>query len=194
LRVADCDLFVLCTAAAARLEYSEGLADGGDIVNADDLDALAGEGEGAEGRGGCAVGLLVADELAEKGFARVADEEWAAEVVEAPTVGHERDVVVVGFAEADAGVEADALAVDSRSKERVTSLAQKGVYFRYDIGVAWIVLHGLRRAAHVHGADAGGAGAGQLDGGRIGEGGYVVDDLRAGIYRSFRDSNLGGVN
>ena len=99
---------------AAGLEEKQGLSQHSDIVNADDLDALGGVGEGtADGAGG-AVGRFVADQLADKSLARVTDEERAAEIVKAVGVGHECGVVLMCLTEADAGIEADSVVVDAR--------------------------------------------------------------------------------
>ena len=149
--------------SAAGFEEDQGLLDGGDVVDADDLDALAGEGEGAADGAGGAVGLFVADQLADEGFAGVADEQGAAEVVEAAAVGHKRGVVLVGFAEADAGIEADALAVDAGGGQGVAALAEEGVDLVHDVVVERVVLHRLRIALHVHCANACAAGYGDFD-------------------------------
>src|SRR4029453_12682063 len=108
-----------------------------------DLGAWRGEGGGAADGAGGAVGVVVANELADEGLAGVADEDRAAEIVKPPGASHQRDVVLVGFAEADAGIEANPLAVNSCVDERVVPLAEVLVDLSHDIGVLRIVLHRL---------------------------------------------------
>ena len=78
-------------------------------------------------------------------------------------MAHERDVVLVRFAEADARVEADPLARNAGRHERVAPLAQVLAHFGDDVGVRRIVLHRLRRALHVHRAHAGARLDGHVD-------------------------------
>jgi hypothetical protein len=84
--------------------------DGPYVVDADNLHALDGQGECAADRRVGAIGFFVADQFAQEAFPRVADQQWATEFVEFVAVTHQRDVVFVRFAEADARVEADPLA------------------------------------------------------------------------------------
>ena len=74
--------------------------------------------------------VLVADHLADEALARVADQQRAAQVVKPPAVGHQREVVLVRLAEADAGVEADPLAVDAGGDQRIAPLAEVRRRFR----------------------------------------------------------------
>ena len=83
------------------------------------------------------------------------DQHRAAQLVEPAAVGHEREVVLVRLAEADAGVEADPLAVDAGGQQGVAPLGEVVEDLRDDVAVVRIVLHRLRRALHVHRADAG---------------------------------------
>src|SRR5437870_642930 len=94
---------------ACRLECEECLTDRPHVVNADDLHALHGKRERRHYSRVREVCLFFADEFAQETFARVADQEWAAERVEFMAVSHERDVVFVRFAEADAWIEANSL-------------------------------------------------------------------------------------
>ena len=79
-------------------------------MDSDYLHTLHGQSErGANGRVR-AIGLFVADKFPQEAFARVADEQRAAEFVEFVAVTHQRDVVLMCFAETNAGVETDPLA------------------------------------------------------------------------------------
>ena len=59
-----------------------------------------------------------------KPFARVADQDRAAEFVEATAMGHQRQVMLVRLAKADAGIEADPLALDAGSEQGVAALGR----------------------------------------------------------------------
>ena len=110
-------------------------------------------------------------------------------------IGHERDVVLVRFAEADARIEADSLACDAGRDERVAPLAQILADFRNDVGVGRVVLHRLRRALHVHRANAGRRIDGDLHHFRIAfQAGDVVDDFRAGLDRGAGNRRLAGID
>ena len=68
---------------------------------------------GADGRI-VAIGIFVADQFAQETLSRMADEQRAAELVKPVAVRHQRDVVLVRFAEADAGIEANAFGTRRR--------------------------------------------------------------------------------
>src|SRR6478609_1526964 len=111
----------LCQAAGG-FESGERFADGSHIVDANNLNALHSQTQGrADVRVG-SVGFLVADELSQETLARVPDENRATERVELAAMAHQRNVMFVGFAETDSGVEANALARNSSGNQRIATL------------------------------------------------------------------------
>src|SRR5688500_15548058 len=83
------------------------------VVDSKDLHALhcqrAGRAEGA----GRAIGVLVAEQLANKSFPRVADQQREAKLVEPPAIRHQREIVLVRLTKTNAGIKTDSLAFDA---------------------------------------------------------------------------------
>ena len=104
--------------AASRLEKQDCIADRFDIVDADDLNSLPSERQGHAHRGGRSVRLRIAQYLCDETFARVADEDGTAQLVKSSGGGQQFEVVLVRFAKPDAGVEADAVAIDPELQQR----------------------------------------------------------------------------
>ena len=110
-----------------RGEQVEGRADETDGMDADDLNALGRQTAGGASGAGVTVrlgrrsaeGLL--NRLRKKTLAGVAHENRRAEVKKPAGVLHQFQVVFVGLAEPDAGIEADPLERDARSDERVAA-------------------------------------------------------------------------
>ena len=97
-------------------------------------------------------------------------------------MGHQRQIVGMGLAEADAGIEADPRLLDAGGEERVAPRCEPLVDLLNDIAVARIDLHRGGGALHVHRTDAGPRSDGQRQHGRIPfEPGDVVDDLGAAL-------------
>src|SRR3954464_14190253 len=69
-----------------------------------------------------------------------------------PAVGHEADIVLMRFAKADARIEADSLASDAGSNQRVAPLSEILMHFINDVPVLRLLLHLLRFAMHLHDA------------------------------------------
>ena len=64
-----------------------------------------------------------------------------------------------------------------------------------DIGIRWLVLHGLGGSLHVHEDDAGAALGGKgSHGGVVTEGGDIVDDVGAGVEGGFGDGGFSGID
>lgn len=93
-------------------------------------------------------------------------------------VSEEGEVVLQGFSEADARIEADAGGMDAEDGEGCEAFEEKGADFCGGIGVGGVVLHVSRSALHVH-DDKAAAGAGAKSGhlGIGGEAGDVVDNI-----------------
>ena len=177
-------------------DHAEGLGVGGDFVDAVDVGALFAE-PGGEGDGGpVAVGDVVeAGEEGEHGLAGDADEEGAVGDAEVGEVAEELQVVVEGFAEAEAGVEDDACGVDAGVGEDVQSAFEVGADFGDDILISGGLLHGGGGAAHVHDDEAGGGFGGELDhAGIASEAGDVVDDVGSGGEGGAGDGGFHGVD
>lgn len=165
-------------------------------MDAVDVGALFAE-PGGEGDGGpVAVGdAFEAGEEGEHGLAGDADEEGAVGDAEVGEVAEEVQVVVEGFAEAEAGVEDDACGVDAGVGEDVQSAFEIGADFGDDILVSGVLLHGGGGAAHVHDDQAGGGFGGELDhAGVATEAGDVVDDVGSGGEGGAGDRGFHGVD
>jgi len=110
-------------------------------------------------------------------------------------MGHQREIVLVCFPEADAGVEADAVGGDAHFDQNIAALFEVAVDIFDDIVVARVVLHGLGRALHVHGTNGGlGFGGESWHGWVAFEAGDVVDDFCPGFDSSFSNFGFGGVD
>ena len=103
-------------------------------------------------------------------------------------MGQQIEIVLVGFAEADARVEADAARIDTGGHQGVATRLQIGQNFPHHVAIDRVVLHRCRRALHVHGTHAGAALGGERQHGRVcGEPGHVVDDFSTSIDRRAGD-------
>ena len=124
------------------------------------------------------------EEAPEEALAGGADEHGPAERDDLVQAREELEVVLHGLAEADAGVEADALLVDPGVRRGLEPLLEERLHLGDDVVVARVVLHRPRLAEHVHEAEAGvrvGDDAGEL---RVAaQRGDVVDHHRAGLER-----------
>ena len=90
--------------AADCLEQHQRFADSTYIMYAEHLHALAGEGQGYTDAAIRAIGRLVVQNLPDKALPRMTDQERMAKVMKPLTMCGEREVVLVCFAEANAGV------------------------------------------------------------------------------------------
>src|SRR4051812_1204874 len=138
-----------------RRGHGEGLADLGDIVDAEDVGALG----GGEDRGGDrAAEALVgggAVDPADEALARGADHQGAAELTQLAEAAQQLHAVGAGLAEADAGIEPDPLCGDAGRAGNFEPLGEEGPDRGDDIVVAGVLLHRPRLAEHVHEDDAG---------------------------------------
>ena len=104
-------------------------------------------------------------------------------------VAHELHGLTRGFAEARAGIDADALARNAGCFEHGGLAAQVFFNLGHDVVVVRIVLHGGRLAEHMHDDKTRIAVFGDFDHSGIAEARYVIDDCRAGF--NARASNFG---
>ena len=63
---------------------------------------------------------------------------------------HQFEIVADVLSETKAGIDQDPVALDPRGRSRLDPLFQPCVDLDQNIIIAWIVLHGLRRALMVH--------------------------------------------
>ena len=99
--------------ATGSFEQQQGLPHRADVVNAQNLHALPGQRRRHADGPGQAIGLFVAQHLADKSLARMADQQRAAQRVQLVAMGQQRQVVLVRFAKADARIERDFPPVDA---------------------------------------------------------------------------------
>lgn len=176
-------------------EDFQGLHDGGDIVNAEDVgsssDASSNAGEGA---GVAFVRIGEVEDIPDDGFARNGQQDGAIEAMEFFEVAVNSEVVVALFGEVDARIEDDLVGVESGGDGELNFFFEEAVEFRHDVGPADMGVgdFGLPDAVHdeqggpVLGAEFGIAG--------IGQGGDVVEDVAAVGKDLFDDFGAPGVD
>lgn len=120
-------------------------------------------------------------DLAEHALARDAHEERVARRGDRGQPREERDVVREILGEAEAGVERNALARDARRLERAGPRDEEVAHLRHHVCVARLGLHRLRRAHHVHDAEAHAGARHGLHGARRAEPRDVVHHRAAGV-------------
>ena len=114
----------------------EGLAGAGDVVNADDGGAAPGRLDRQPDRGGIAPARLGdAGQPADEALARRADQDRIAGIGQAAGAGDQGDVLLDALAEADAGIEGDALAGDRRRLAGLGALQQEAADLLDDVVV-----------------------------------------------------------
>jgi hypothetical protein len=177
--------------AAGGVKKQQGLARRRDVVNTEHLNSLPRERQTDADRAKRAFARFVPQHLADKTFARVPGQDRLAQLVIPPAMGGEGEVVLVRFAEADAGVETDSLPLDAGLEERVAAGAEIAVDVFDHVIVRWIVLHCLRRPLHVHGAHSRAKLQGGADHPRIPlQPGDVIHNLGARLKRLPGDRGL----
>ena len=125
------------------------------IVHAQEVRAPAVAVERGGDRGGHPVrGDLAAGERAQEALARDAQQQRA-ESRKARQRAQQREVVRERLAEADAGIERDALRGHARRDRGLGALGEERLDLGHDVVVARVVLHRARLAEHVHEAEVG---------------------------------------
>lgn len=143
--------------------------------------------------GGPAESLL--DKPVDEALAGMADEDRRAEIAELSRAGHERLIVGVGLAEADAGVEADPLERNAGGEEDIPTTGQVGVDFHDDVAVAGIELHRAGCALHVHRTDTSPRVASYREHGGVScQARHIIDDFGPDLDRSGRHFPLRGID
>src|SRR5262249_53498901 len=121
------------------------------IVRSDELHPLARRPQGCGERAADALArAATAAEAADEGLARRAQHARASRRMEQRKPRQEREVVRVLLAEADAGIDGDALAGNARGLARADARFQEIEHVERGIVVLGILLHGAGIARHVH--------------------------------------------
>src|SRR4051812_10704220 len=94
-------------------------------MNAQDLNALGGQGAGDANRPRSAIGCLVAEYVTDESLARRPHHNWAAEFIEPPGVSQQFQIMLRSFAKADAGIETNSIRRNAGAQEHVATIAQK---------------------------------------------------------------------
>ena len=181
--------------AASGLERQQGLTHKLDVVDADDLHTLAGDGQRGADTGGRAIRLFVLQDLPQEGLPGISHQQRALQRVKSPALRQQREIVLVGLAEADARVKTDPLGATSPAASGRRPLEEIPADVLYHIVVNRIVLHRGGCASHMHYTHA------YLTCQRRGDhlpvrlqAAHVVDDLRAGFNGLPRDGRFGRID
>src|SRR5689334_21521028 len=141
-----------------RRANSECLARLGDVMDANELHALARRPQRCGERTAEPFARAPATaESADEGFAGCAEHHGASCCMEQREPRQEREIVRILLAEADAGIDGDALARNARGLTGGDASFQEIEDVESGIVVAWILLHGAGIARHVHEDDGGAA-------------------------------------
>lgn len=167
----------------------------GYIVDTEDMGAFAdGQGDRRGGAEGAVGGAGLAGEPADETLAAGADEEAIAKGGESVEVFEEREVVLHGLAEADAGVEDDAVGGQAGGLGLLGAGGEEGGYLPYHVRVTGLSLHGFGGALHVHEDDGHPLAEGDLLHAVIGERCDVVEDGRPRIGGGPGNEGVAGVD
>ena len=132
--------------SAGRLESMQGLADGGHVVNAEDLHPLPGERHGHFDRAG--------DRTAgEESLPRMADQDGTTQLVKSPDACQQLQIVLGRLAESDARIEGDAVLCGTGGQQGIAAAAQITRSLRPRRQHRRDCLHGERLALNMHQAD-----------------------------------------
>ena len=136
--------------------------------------------------------LRIAEDLPERALARDADEHGPAERAQLVEPPEELEVLVRRLAEADAGVDADALLADpAASTANADALLEEGQHIGDDVVVVRSGLHRPRLPLHVHETHVRASVRDHLGHLRVAaQRGDVVDELGAELERAPRDLRL----
>lgn len=179
-----------------RMAQGEGVVQGGDVVHAVEVCATVGgeEGEGDGGQGAVFGEFGVMQELADEAFAGEGHHEREVVHAQFAQVADEGEVVLSGFAEADAGVQTDALRGDAALCCERNPLGEEVAHFDHDVLIMRGLLHGGGGALHVHEDDAAGVLSAEVAHAGIGQAADVVHDVGAGLQGGGGDGGVAGVD
>ena len=126
------------------------VASGSHVVDSQDVRALSRQGEANTQRARVAFLDFTAEDFLQESFSRMADEQWPTNLMKLGDVRQQLEIMLGGFAEADSGVEHDALASDAGSFEFAEPPQEVAADVGDHVFVLGIELHRLRYALHVH--------------------------------------------
>src|SRR5215211_1300872 len=167
------------------------------VVNAKDRRTalVGGDRRGDARRERARLGVGIAEDLPQRALAGESHHEWPPERRQLIQPPDQLEVVLDRLAEADAGVEADAVFGDPRLDCKAQSLLEERLHVVDDVVVARVQLHGPRLAEHVHQADVESGSGDDVGHARVAaQRGDVVDELRTERDRPPRDLGLRGVD
>ncbi len=174
----------------------EGVVQGGDVVHAVEVGATVGceQGEGDSGQGAGFGELGVMEDFADEAFAGEGHHEREVVHAQFAQVADEGEVVLGGFAEADAGVQTDALRVDAALLGLCYAPGEEVAHFGDNVLILRGLLHGGGGALHVHEDDAAGLLGAEGSHVGIGQAADVVHDVGAGLQGGCGDGGVAGVD
>ncbi len=178
------------------MAQGEGVVQGGDVVHAVEVGTTVG-GEEREGDGGQGAGfgkLGVMQELADEAFAGEGHHEREVAHAQFAQVADEGEVVLGGFAEADAGVQADALRVDAIPLGLCYAPGEEVAHFGDNVLIMRGLLHGGGGALHVHEDNAAGLLGAEGSHAGICQAADVVHDVGACLQCGCGDGGVAGVD
>ena len=178
------------------MAQGEGVVQGGDVVHAVEVGAVVGgeEGEGDGGQGAGFGELGVMEDFADEAFAREGHHEREVAHAQFAQVADEGEVMLGGFAEADAGVQADALWGDAIPLGLSDALGEEVAHFGDNVLIMRGLLHGGGGALHVHEDDAAGLLGAEGSHAGIGQTADVVHDVGADSQGGCGDGGVTGVD
>ena len=138
----------------AGLEQFDRLERFAHVVHSEHVDAGCGKSHGDAEGGRHPVGLLVAKQMTDEAFSRVSHQQRATDVEKSMDLAYQRQVVFMRLPESDSRIEANSLLWDLKVQAKLQSSEQVPVDLLHHDFLTGIILHGLRRAPHMHHADA----------------------------------------
>ncbi len=109
---------------SSGLERQQGLTHKLDVVDADDLHTLAGDGQRDADSGGRAIRLFVLQDLPQEGLPECPTSSGHPNRVKSPALRQQREIVMVRLAEADARVESRCGREPAGGRQGVAALAE----------------------------------------------------------------------
>ena len=140
--------------ACNRVPGEEGVAGFADVVDSDHVRSLGGDGDGDSDRSERALFHRAAEDFGQESLAGMADQDWASEVSQGSDVRKQLDIVLCGFAEADARICGDSFSRDAGLFQCDQSVGEETANVADDVVVVRVSLHGLGGSQNMHADDA----------------------------------------
>lgn len=125
-----------------------------DIMNPQDLYALRCQRQRNADGASQPISFLIPNDVRDKTFTRMSDEQRTAQVVESIAIPGQHDVVFMGFSKSNSRIETNPGQINARRHKRISPGPEISKDVLDDVAIRRVVLHRLRRALHVHGADS----------------------------------------